>query len=277
MSGDGQKATLILLTAKNFGLIAAALLSLAGLRFISAWILYATVAALVLALVAETVNTVLKPAERWYQGRAIAESAKTLAWKYTVGAEPFGYGLNQDPKAVLHERLSELARYADDSVVIDSGHLGSTEKMDEVRDCSLEVRKEVYLRDRIKDQHAWYASKAELNRCRAKTWSFLLIALEAIAIALSVIQVYYEWSAPVTPLITTIVACIGSWVAIKQFSNLAAAYTTAANEISLVERTVKKANSESWGNVVSEAEDAISREHTMWLASRNWQGPPTPR
>lgn len=30
-----------------------------------------------------------EPEERWYDGRALAESAKSLAWRFSVGAMPF--------------------------------------------------------------------------------------------------------------------------------------------------------------------------------------------
>src|SRR5690349_2934788 len=30
-----------------------------------------------------------RPESRWYEGRAAAESVKTLAWRYAVGGKPF--------------------------------------------------------------------------------------------------------------------------------------------------------------------------------------------
>ncbi|HUO41057.1 MAG TPA: DUF4231 domain-containing protein, partial [Mycobacterium sp.] len=42
------------------------------------------------ALAAELILAVQRPERVWYEGRAAAESAKTLAWRYMVHGEPFG-------------------------------------------------------------------------------------------------------------------------------------------------------------------------------------------
>ena len=34
-----------------------------------------------------------RPMDNWYEGRAGAESTKTLAWRYAVGGDPFPIGL----------------------------------------------------------------------------------------------------------------------------------------------------------------------------------------
>ncbi|MEV7013600.1 DUF4231 domain-containing protein [Streptosporangium sp. NPDC051022] len=47
-------------------------------------------AAMGVALVTEVYLLTTRPDRRWYEARAAAESAKTLAWRYLVGGEPFG-------------------------------------------------------------------------------------------------------------------------------------------------------------------------------------------
>jgi hypothetical protein len=37
-------------------------------------------------------RAIIKPEQNWYEGRAAAESAHTLGWKYSVGANPFPVG-----------------------------------------------------------------------------------------------------------------------------------------------------------------------------------------
>ncbi|MFD0382931.1 DUF4231 domain-containing protein [Streptomyces stramineus] len=55
------------------------------------------VAAVLLAFLATVCLEVWMLAERperaWYDGRALAESTKTLAWRYAVGGEPFSADL----------------------------------------------------------------------------------------------------------------------------------------------------------------------------------------
>src|SRR3954471_23301710 len=46
----------------------------------------------VVALGAEVVILALHPDQKWYEGRAAAESAKTLVWRYAVAGDPFRSG-----------------------------------------------------------------------------------------------------------------------------------------------------------------------------------------
>ena len=41
------------------------------------------------ALATLVVRSILKPEQRWYQARALAESVKTTAWKFAMVAKPF--------------------------------------------------------------------------------------------------------------------------------------------------------------------------------------------
>lgn len=74
---------------------------------ISAWL---SVAALTVALVLRVVQNQLNPEGRWYEGRAAAESTKTLAWRFAIGAEPFLSTLDPENAARLFvQRLHEIA------------------------------------------------------------------------------------------------------------------------------------------------------------------------
>jgi hypothetical protein len=46
--------------------------------------------ALVVILSTELNVRSVRPEDRWYDGRALAESAKSLVWRYSVGGLPFG-------------------------------------------------------------------------------------------------------------------------------------------------------------------------------------------
>src|SRR6267142_1619276 len=37
-----------------------------------------------------------RPERTWYEGRAAAESVKTLSWRFSVGGEPFGIGAQSE-------------------------------------------------------------------------------------------------------------------------------------------------------------------------------------
>jgi hypothetical protein len=58
-----------------------------------------------------------------------------------------------------------------------------------------------------------------------------------------------------------------AWIQLKQHRTLAASYALAAQELSLALVRLENArDDEHWALEVSDAEEAISREHTMWLA-----------
>ena len=68
---------------------------------------------------------------------------------------------------------------------------------------------------------------------------------------------------------SAIAAAIGAWLQLKQHRTLAAAYNVTARELRQVATLVDDTMSpDDWANFVDQAEDAISREHTMWVASR---------
>lgn len=56
----------------------------------------------------------------------------------------------------------------------------------------------------------------------------------------------------------------------RQFSTLARAYTFAANDLAIVRDSLPSATTESsWAGETADAEEEVSREHTMWRASRS--------
>lgn len=107
----GQKWTMRYSFARLAGSVIAAL---GGVISVSAGRL--DIAALVIlvgfaiALIAELALWIHHPEQAWYDGRALAESAKTLAWRYAVGADPFPDGMPEDEaRELLRTRLGEVS------------------------------------------------------------------------------------------------------------------------------------------------------------------------
>ena len=60
-----------------------------------------------------------------------------------------------------------------------------------------------------------------------------------------------------------------AWLQTKQHQTLATAYTVTALELASVRSKIAYQNNEAdWAKFVSDAEEAFSREHTLWKASR---------
>lgn len=226
------------------------------------------------ALIAELAAWAQRPAERWYDGRALAESAKTLAWRYAVGADPFPAALEQSAaQDLLRERLAKIAGEASERITITTTESLVTPGMLALREAPFEERREAYVKGRTEDQQRWYATKAEGNRKRATGWRIALVSAEVVALVLASLRVFGGWDVDLAGLMAALIAAGAAWVAVKQFSPLWAAYSMAAMELAIQADKLKTIPESDWPLVAADAEEAISREHTMWLASRTGKRP----
>ena len=265
-----QKTVLLLVKLRFFGLIFAALLgviaSVTSWKFISILI---SVCFLMVLLV-EALEILLQPNQNWYSGRALAESAKTLAWRFAVCGAPFDKDLSlSEAKELLRERIDEVSKEASDKIIIDSDHPIVTEAMVKLRQSSFEERKKAYISQRLENQYVWYANKAKWNQKRATYWKIILITGEFLATGIAGSQYIGLIPINIAGLLSTIVGCASTWIAVKQFSNLASAYSITASELAILKSKVEDiTDPDKWAIEVDDAEEAISREHTLWLASR---------
>lgn len=235
---------------------------------------WGAVVGFVVALVAEIVSWVVQPERDWYSGRALAESAKTLAWRFAVSGDPFPATIsNAEAERVLGERLDEVSREARDRVTVEPEGAVVTDGMRRLRDSTFTERRSAYVSGRLDDQHGWYVKNAKSSRRHATAWRIALIAGEVIAAVLAILQVVEPWSLSIAGLAATLIGCASAWVAVKQYSTLASAYSVTATELALLKPRVESAPDEHWAQAVDDAEEAISREHTLWLASRTGKAP----
>jgi hypothetical protein len=134
----------------------------------------------VVAIAAEIRLLAARPDRVWYEGRAAAESAKTLAWRYMVGGQPFplspdGAAADRALLARLNELLSDLRDL--DLAPSQASDRQITEEMRRVRAMTLAERVEAYRSGRVEDQQRWYQTRSQSNGKRSRRWSFLVIGL----------------------------------------------------------------------------------------------------
>lgn len=233
---------------------------------ISAWVI---LSGFILALTFEILSWVSHCERSWYQGRAVAESVKTLAWRYAVCADPFPSSMaSAEAEERLRERISAVTREVSEHILFDIDNPTTTIQMNFLRDCSFATRRNAYISGRTREQKSWYAAKAHFNRRRTYIWRGILAFFEAIAIGLAFSRLAGGWAVDFAGLLASFIAAGTAWVAVKQFSPLASAYSVATNELALQEDKLKAVSEEDWPLVAADAEEAISREHTTWLASR---------
>jgi len=145
-----------------------------------------------------------------------------------------------------------------------------TNKMLELRAMSFTDRKSYYIAKRIEDQKEWYSSKAEHNRGKYNLWFYIIIASQIIALISTVFLITCpenNWN--FVGLFTTIASSSISWLQLKQHQELKQAYTTASQELNfIVSLSEKVATEDELSKFILDSENAISREHTVWIAQR---------
>lgn len=269
-SGKGQQQYFALNAVRLVALLIAAIAGAAALKFhgfdgSGAMIL----GGFVLAAIAEFSLIQFQPERAWYSGRAVAESTKTLAWRYAVKGEPFGPDLSDAAaEALMRARSGEVIRRGGDRIDVGLGDAIVTSRMRQLRMETFEVRRQAYLEYRTNDQRKWYAVNARKNETRATRMRFALLAGEVLAVVLAAVSLGRDRPADFAGIAAACVASGAAWLALKQHSSLTSAYRIAAAELALQASALAGVTEDMWPQAVADAEEAISREHTMWLASR---------
>jgi SMODS and SLOG-associating 2TM effector domain 3/SMODS and SLOG-associating 2TM effector domain 1 len=222
------------------------------------------------ALGAELFLATTSPLTTWYEGRAAAESAKTLAWRYMVRAEPFEVDDVDVDKQFHAQTYSLLQDLRSISLGIEEPAAQQiTDKMRQVRALDFNQRRQVYLADRIADQQRWYSEKARWNDRRARGWVLVSIVLEIAGLIGGALKAFGWINFDLLGFLAAAAGGVMAWIEAKQHRNLATAYGIASQELASIASELPTLNSEErWAAFVAQAEEAISREHTLWRASR---------
>ena len=223
------------------------------------------------------ISRMTKPERVWYDGRAVAESVKTLAWQYMIGSGQYlitgGTKADELFMSTLHSLLLERKAFA--------SKLGSqynrdqqiTEKMRKARNLSAYERKKLYLLERIDEQRQWYSRKTITNQKSASRLFVLTISSQFLAIIFAfTLGLLHESIVQLTGVFTTLATAFMAWTKMRRNEELAQSYGLATQELIFIYEQASQVNTEEeLSSYVINSENAISREHTMWLA-RGSQG-----
>jgi hypothetical protein len=218
----------------------------------------------------------LRPERAWFDGRVIAESVKTLSYRYMMRSEQYkGVADSQETDeqfmADLRGLLADRVRLRDEFFSPVEAEYQITRRMREVRRMGMEERRQWYSRHRLRDQETWYAKKARVNEQAARKWFVAATAGQAAAVVGAIILARYP-EAPInlTGLFATLAAASLAWLQLKQHQTLAQSYDLAAQELRAVQTVVADITTDdALSAFVSNAEMAVSREHTMWRARKD--------
>lgn len=274
---NNQKLFTVLMGFNLVFMIAGSLLTILKLQFPNVSICVYIISSIML-LVAFIITFVLKIRkfeDVWYQGRALAESVKTLTWRYMSCSEGFESKLSvEDSNNVLLSKIEELKnKFKEEIQHFDSKLLllpSVTKVMVELRLKPLNARKTYYAENRIENQKSWYSDKAEYNRKKQNCWFVVILISQFLAIIASVLLIIFPTSTWNLVGLFTTVASVGiAWNQLKQHQEHKQAYITAAFELQLIKEKALSINSEDeFSKYVLDSENAISREHTLWLVQK---------
>lgn len=217
----------------------------------------------------------LKYEDLWYQGRALAESSKTLTWRYATCSENFESHLAKyDVQKIFIDSLHTLKDQFPDLVsFMDNESLQKpsiTDEMERLRTLAWNERLKIYISKRIDDQIKWYSEKSIFNKKKKKLWLWIILSSQTFSVLACLCLVFSPnsvWN--LVGLFTTIAASAIAWLELKQYQSLIQAYTTAEMELNLIKALGTSISTEAnFVKYVLDSENAISREHTMWLAQR---------
>ncbi len=233
---------------------------------------YAQICALFISLGCTIYLAAKQPQKIWYGGRALAESVKTVTWRYMMKAEPYDNDSAADRK--FTKSLKELLD-SNKEVSKQSFHQANTDQvtqsMQATRMLSLADRKTLYQNTRIDDQLKWYTRKALYNKRHATGYFISIIALNILAIGFAISKLSFpnatNWP---TDIFIAATGAVIAWVQAKRYQDLATSYTLTAHDIGILKASQQSINDEKkFSSFVGDAENAFSREHTQWQARRD--------
>jgi hypothetical protein len=214
----------------------------------------------------------VQPQRVWYGARALAESVKTVTWRYVMRAEPYEGSIKQSTKHFL----VNLRKILNDNTVLNkivavNDGKEITAWMIRIRKQPIAERRRVYEKFRVNDQFDWYRLKAKTNDTNSRRWYWFLVVLHVLAIIFALLRIVYP-SASVWPtdFVVTATSGVMAWLQAKRFQELATSYSLTAHDIGLLREKLVEATTElKFSAFVGDAENAFSREHTQWRARRD--------
>ena len=214
----------------------------------------------------------VRPEKNWYSARAIAESIKTLTWRYVTKSEPFD-GSDDTDRRHLTEKLQSVLDQNTAIAGLLTTHLSGaqiTQKMTLIRGYSTSDRLKVYIKSRVIDQQDWYADKASKSKVDADTYYKILIGTICLAIICAVVKIAFLTLVLPVDVLVTVAAGLLAWIQAKRYQELSASYALAAHEIGFIrEQAGAVVTDKELSDFVSDSENAFSREHTQWIARKD--------
>jgi len=238
-------------------------------------LLWGTAIALLFSVIVFVAIRLRKREKIWFAARALAESTKTMSWRYMMVADPYGHG---DQNAVDQKLRSDLVRLIETEKEVfgsmeaaTAGASQITVKMKAIRSSDYRVRLSTYIDSRIRDQQSWYSTKAKLNRKLSNIFFWVILGSQFAA----VIAAFVQAAKPTSPvylsgLLAAIATALVAWTQMRRHEDLSKSYSLATHELAgILSQSEHISSDKALADFVGDAENAVSREHTLWVARRD--------
>lgn len=212
--------------------------------------------------------------KEWYGARAIAESIKTLSWRFMMCSDKFN---GQTQEEVTKLFINDINKIKNESRYL-AGVLGGTvgekplitELMFSIRKLSFNERLKLYLKYRIEVQRNWYLESSKEKEDNGDICFIYIFIFEILAlITLFLYIVNPTLLINPSALFITIVTSLLTWSQVKQFKILSQSYGFTGHELnSIITLGTTIKSEKELSKFVIDSEQAISREHTMWRARK---------
>ena len=143
--------------------------------------------------------------------------------------------------------------------------------MRSLRSATLEERKGTYLAERVSSQRRWYGNQARSNRESENAYFILILIGQFLAFVAAILLVEHpESKVKLTGFFVSLTSALIAWLQLKQHKELAQSYAVTELDLALVQEQAQHvASNRELSDFVGDAENAISREHTLWAARRD--------
>ena len=231
---------------------------------------------LVVGLALLWIDLVQNHERSWYLCRSVAESVKSLTWRYTMRAEPIGDQQTvqeADQRFLNYLNLVRNQHHADavmaSPCLADSSEI--TEAMHELRMQSWQQRLKHYISERLVEQREWYTERALRNRRWALRLSAIVSLLHVLALVSAVLHLSGHLGAgAAVPVFVAAAASALAWSHYSRFGEAKDSYSRAANDLAATLAAAQHVScEEDLSRFVQNTEAALSREHTLWCVRRN--------
>ncbi len=205
---------------------------------------------------------------RWFKCRAFAENSKSIVWRFVMS----DLNIPRERELVFLDEWRELRgrlpELQSEFALCASGNL-VTPWMHQVVNLSLQEKVQCYRKYRLQNQLDWYSANSSKNSFQRTIWFWSLFLTQCVIILVAALQAWLLIKVNLVGFIASAAVGMLAWSQLKRFSDLATTYAVTVEDLSRISSKYSNVETqEDLNALVSDVEDAVSREHSIWLARR---------